>query len=245
MPEGEAHVVQDLQDIIRVFEALDDNMQLIQETQARIERRIRNAIQFRDRIDDARKGNVLASMKAVAQANLPDHASVQVRHGFLNTDLPLGPEHLYQQARKHGPAERDAIRNPQPDPAEEAYEQALEAFQARAQITGQKLAAYAEAMLGDRDWVRGSELHPASLDDFFAFERLSEIHVAFDGTFADRYEVEFTGERRQNVWLTFPDFILRRRGGEGMGTGFRNRSDGAPAQPSTAVAADRDEHRWN
>ncbi|MBK1698294.1 Wadjet anti-phage system protein JetA family protein [Rhodovibrio salinarum] len=245
--EGEAHVVQDLQDIVRVFEALDDNMQIIQDTQARIERRIRNAIQFRDRIEDARTGNVLASMKALAQAELPDDALVRVRHGFLHTELPVGPEHLYQQARKHGPAERDAIRDPEPDPAEDAYEQALELFQARAQVTSEKLAAYAEAALGERDWVRGSELSPVGLDDFFAFERLSEINVAFDGLFAEHYEVEFTGERAQNVWLTFPDFILRRRRVYEHATppAGTDHVSAVTTRPPSPVASEGDHQRWN
>jgi glutathione S-transferase len=150
-------------------------------------------------------------MRALSGTDLPADAPVPVRPVFLQTDLPVGPEHLYQQARKRAPAEREPVRDPEPDPAEEAYEAALEQFQERAHVTGEKLAAYAEAALGERDWVRGAELAPASLDAFFAFERLSEITVIFDGRFAEHYEVTFTGERASNAWLDFPDFILRRR----------------------------------
>lgn len=233
--EAEAHVIRDLQEVVRVFEALDDNIQLILDTQARIERRIRNAIRFRDRIEDARTGNVLASMRALASTDLPDEAPLPVGTRLLPVELPAGPEHLYQQARKHAPAEREPVRDPEPDPAEAAYEAALEAFQERVHVTGAKLAAYAEAVLGERDWVRGSELAPASLDEFFAFERLSEIPVVFDGLLAEHYAVAFTGERARNAWLDFPDFILQRRAPQGR-SGERAHASGPAAQAHQPMA---------
>ena len=209
--QAERLITKDLQDIVRVFEALDDHIRLIQDTQGRIERRIRNAVRFMDQIEESNTARLAEAIRKLGASGLADDAPVSVRTRFLDSDPPLGPRHLYQKAQRTPPPKRTPIEPKVEDAVVQAYEDALEAFQLRVHMTSQKLNGFAEQALGGRQEIKGSEIDPYTLDDFFAFERLSEINLIFDELLAGRYEVQFTGDWAENAWLQFPDFILRRR----------------------------------
>lgn len=212
--EAERALQDDLQAIVRVFEAIDDHLELIDAAEGRVQRRIGNTVRYIDRIAEARTGRIVEAMERLGALAVPDDAPVSAAHKLAGPELPLNADHLYQAARRRPALERKPIRKKPRDPALDRYTEALRAYEARAMLTPEKVAAFLERALGPADAVRGAEIAVNTLDDFFVFERLREFSFAFESRLAERYEVEILPGRVQNEWIDCPDFVIRRRAAE-------------------------------
>lgn len=207
---GREIVVEEIQTVLRVFDAVDDHVELIEDTNHRIERRIANTVRFMDRIAETKTERLALAIGMLGAWPQAYDVEVNVTPRVLSLDLPTGGGHLYQQSRRRPDIEAQKIRRPPVDPAFKAYRDALVAFQSRLAVTPAKLADYLERMLGTRAEMRGSEFQVETLDDFIAFERLRELPFLAGGALAGRYRVETAREMIENEWIRCPDFVVRR-----------------------------------
>jgi hypothetical protein len=203
-------VQDDLQTVVTVFQAIDDHLELIYNTQSRIERRVRNTVRYMDRISEVQTDRITRAIDQLGRTELADDAPVSVGHKFTTIRPAISEGNLYTPARKRSAPERRALSRRRKDPALEAFRRDLMAYHERARITPEKLAAYIERALGDRQAVAAADMPLATLDDFFLFERLRDLPFLAEGGFRHRYALELTGARFTSEWIACPDFRLRR-----------------------------------
>lgn len=208
--EALERIQNDLQTVVSVFQAIDDHLELIYSTQSRIERRVRNTVRYMDRISEIQTDRITRAIELLGDTGLTNDAPVSVGHKFITIRPAICEGNLYMPARKRGDPERKPLSQRQKDPALEAFRRDLMAYHERARITPNKLIAYIERALGDRQEIAAAEMPLETLDDFFLFERLRDLPYLADGAFRQRYELDLTGERLENEWIACPDFILRR-----------------------------------
>lgn len=138
--EDDAHgrdlVTGELQSILRVFDSLDDHLDLIEATKYRIERRITNTVRFMDRVSDTSSERLEAALKHLGESPDPDDAAIDVPPRVNLNTLPTGGQHLFLNARPRVEVGPQKVRRPPADPAIALYEKALAAYQARVRMAG-------------------------------------------------------------------------------------------------------------
>lgn len=192
-----------------MFDALDDHIDLIEETNRRVERRVRNTVRHMDRIMDADTEAIVAAIRAlgiVAAAHVPADAAP-----LLPRTMPLGPDHLFQNPRRRLPPERVPIRRSEPDPAFLAFQAALRDYHARITVNSSRMRAYLDDALADLPSIDASALPLRSLEDFAVFEQLRLLPWLEGGALAREFAVELLpGARFENEWIACPAFRIRR-----------------------------------
>lgn len=208
---AEATILSELQSIIRLLQSVSEHLDLIDTTQLRIDRRMRNTIRYMDRIEVSRTDRIRHAIEGIGQTPQALDEPLSIAHRLISFDMPRDRSHLFTTARRDAEIMPNAIRKPEPDPILEAYTAAIRDYEVRSLITPEKLIGFVEKSLGDRTEIAASEIAIDSLDDFFVFERLREIPFMFDGTLNERYHVIFPPRRIQNQWIDCPDFVIRRQ----------------------------------
>ena len=137
VPTGSAIVSDELRQVVWVFDALDDHIDLIEETNRRVERRVRNTVRHMDRIMDADTEAIAAAMRALGAVTAA-HVSAEAAP-LLPRTVPLGPDHLFQNQRRRLPPERIPIRRNEPDPAFLAFQAALRDYRARITVNSSRM----------------------------------------------------------------------------------------------------------
>ncbi|MBR0668508.1 hypothetical protein GXW71_29415 [Roseomonas hellenica] len=211
--EGRMIITVELQQVVKVFEALDEHLDLIEDTNRRVERRVRNTVRHMERIMDANTEAVVAALEALGKHEGQDVPTASLP--FMPETVPTGPNHLYQSARRRSPPERMPVRRPQPDPAFLAFQAALRDYRGRMAISSIQIRRYLErAVIGDRV-TAAEDLPLQTLDDFAVFERLRVLPWLEGGALAGEYMVDTLPDAIfENEWITCPAFRIRRRSKE-------------------------------
>jgi hypothetical protein len=208
--DAEGLIVQELRTIIGVFERIGEYLEIIEDTNQRLESRISNTLRFMDRISGLHTERVIEALARVG--SLPGGNSVElaIPHNVLAETPVIGREDLYHHKRPRAPLKPQKIRRREPDPAFFAYRAALDGYRARTVITAARMATYLNFAMGDRREARAAELPIRSLDEFFIFERLRSLQQIEDGALSGHFEIEFRPETFANEWISCPDFRIRR-----------------------------------
>ena len=218
--EAREAIYSELTEASGVFERIGDHLDMIEETNQRLELRISNTVRFMDRIAETRTERAMEALKLVGRFAAALDVELDVPHGFISAETVVGRDVLYQQKRRAGPIGPQKIRRMAPDPAAIAYRRALDTYRARANPSPRRIAAWLDAAMGERHEIEARELPLESLDDFFVFERLRDLCHVGDGALASLYTVEVTpGQSFQSDWINCPHFRIRRRRTVHVGAG--------------------------
>jgi hypothetical protein len=211
---NEAAALQMIQDdlsvIIQVFVMVDDHLDLIERTNARIERRIRNIIHFLDRMGDDQTGVFIDASRGLGRNGKKSETELPVSIGLLNKPAPIDAASLYRARAKPRPTEPTVARRKVPDPALVAYEMAKEAYSERVRVTPAKVRTFLDAQMGARSCIAGSEMRIETLDDFFVFERLPEIRTRFPNDLSEVRVERIDAGVIDNQWIRCADFRVYR-----------------------------------
>lgn len=210
---GEQMVLDDLAEIIRIFESTEGHLAAIDATAARIEKRILTAARYMDRAGRETESRIVEAMKAVARA-AAGTTGISVRTALVNRNLPIGPAHIPTPRRERAPIAKSAVRELPPDPAFAAYREAKAEYSRRTRVTPESLLAFVEKQLKGRTEVRGNEIVIATVDDFVPFQRLRELPTIFDGAIARKFEFTPIDGLVENEWITCQNFVIRRTRGQ-------------------------------
>ncbi len=203
-------VTQELRMVIAVFDRIGDYLDVIEATNQRLERRISNTVRFMDRIAETRTERVIEALERIGGLACDPSMELDLPHTLVPDESAIGREDLYQYKRAKDPIKPQKIQRQKPDPAFLAYRKELDAYRARTVVTAAKMAAYLESVLGERRDARAAELRLSSLDDFFVFERLRNLHQLDDGKLSASYQIELLPGIFENEWIACPDFRVRR-----------------------------------
>lgn len=200
----------ELEDVYRVFDSVDRQLDIITETQARIETRINTIVRYMDRHDGGIVDRVTQSIRALSVAPLDSRDDVLVNHRLVTYTRAVGGNDLYTPRPPKKPLDRTLVEKAPPDPAFERYQEEKARYAALVTVTPNRIKAFAEEVLADRASIKGSEIRILNIEDFVAFQRLREIQYVFDGYLSQRYRVTPLDAVAENDWLMFYDFILER-----------------------------------
>jgi len=207
---GRDTVVGELHAILKVFNAVDDHIELIESTNQRIERRITNTVRFMDRIAESRTERLLLALRRLGESPAPLNGDVDVLPRIVLADPPTSGAHLYQSARQQAEIGPQKLKRAAIDPAVHAFRKAVLAFQDRTTMTPTKVAAYLERALAGRAELDAAAFPIQTIDDFLAFERLREIPSMADGVLARAYALVPAPGLVENDWIRCANFVVRR-----------------------------------
>lgn len=211
--QGEQMVLDDLAEIIRIFESTEGHLAAIDATAARIEKRILTAARYMERAGSQSEARIIEAMKALARTSA-GVAGISVRPPLLNRRMPLGPAHIPTPRREKPPIARSQVRELPPDPAFAAYRAEKAAYSRRTSVTPESMLAFVERQLRGRTEVRGSDIVIEGVDDFVPFQRLRELPTMFEGVLARRFELIPLDGLVENEWITCQNFVIRRTRGQ-------------------------------
>ncbi|MGE5504317.1 MAG: Wadjet anti-phage system protein JetA family protein [Actinomycetota bacterium] len=207
---AEARIRRELQDVHHVFETIDRQLDVIAETQVRIERKIHTIVRYMDRHDGGAIDRATRAIRALGRTGLPLDAEVWSDPHILLLDPLLGGDILYTQRQGRREIERSRFREVPMDPALEAFRKAKLDYARRVAVSPQRMRDFLAKVLDGRDSILGSEIEVITVDDFIVFQRLRDVPFMFDGLLAKHYTVTPLERRAANEWLDFPDFQIAR-----------------------------------
>lgn len=205
---AEAVILSRLEDIHRVFDAIDDQLQSIEETQSRISERIQTTIRFMDRHVDSVAGRITRAVTALANCPLDKDDFVPGNDHLLNSPGILAPYHLYEYKEVKKPIGQTRLHIIPDDPAVVAMSEAKKVYFDRVKITVERMRAFAHKVLDDRESIKGSDIKIETVDDFIRFQRLREIKTMSDRALAHEFDIVHLPDTVENEWMIFQDFIL-------------------------------------
>lgn len=199
----------DLMLIAEVFSAVDDHLDMIERTNSRIERRLRNIARFLDRMGDDRTGAFVAAARALGQSRLSADHPLPVAAPILDEPSPVDAASLYRARAKPRITPKVVARRKERDPAMVRFEMEKRIYGERARITPEKVRAYLARQLVGRTRMPGSAMTIETLDDFFVFERLLFVHQQFGDRLPEIEVRPLRGALVDNEWIACPDFEVR------------------------------------
>lgn len=206
--EARSMVIDDLRTIIRVFSGIDDYLEVIEDTNRRVETKVRNTIRFLDSMRESNTDVLEAVLRKAGAA--PDDLSMPC-DATSGTGLPEGSTHLFAANAKRPEIQPTQIQRPRKTDAQRAHEAAILSYQERSRVQPDRIDAYLREHIEGRGTVEGKELPINSLDDFFVFERLRSLDY-LGGRLSDDWEIADCPGTVENDWIICRNFMIRPRG---------------------------------
>lgn len=200
----------ELHDVYRLFDTIDRHLEVISETQQRIERKIHTIVRYMDRHDGGAVERATAAIRALGATGVRMETDVPTDPCLLLLDPLLGGDILYNRRQVSRGIDRSMVRETHPDPAFEAFRLAKLDYARQVTVSPQRVRAFLNRILEGRDSVTGSEISVETVDDFIVFQRLRDVPFMFDGALARDFSVTPLNRRACNSWLDFPDFTVTR-----------------------------------
>jgi hypothetical protein len=207
---AEKAIRDELQDIYRLFDNIDRHLDIIGDTQMRIERKIHTIVRYMDRHDGGAVERVTRAIRALGATGADHSAEIRADPHLLGLSPLLGGDLLYMPKAPRTDIARSRVAEEPPDPAYAALREAKLDYARRVAVSPQKIRDFLDRVFDGRDSVTAADILVASVDDFFVFQRLRELPFMFDGILARDYLVTPSGGRAGNEWLDYPDFTVTR-----------------------------------
>jgi len=179
-----------------------------------MERRLRNTVRHLERVSAADTGPVAEAMLVLGRVGAENVSPGPLR--LLLPCVPFGPAHLFQKARCRKSPARRAIHVSTPDSAFLAFQAALLAYQERMDANPERIRTYLESALSVRGRKTAADLPLTTLDDFVAFHRLTMLGWLDDPSLSRDFTLELLDGRFSSDWIACSDFVIRRKGTEGI-----------------------------
>lgn len=204
---GRQAVINDVRTIISIFENIDAYLEVIEETNRRVETRIRNTIRFLESIRESQIDKLSRMMREIADLNRDD---VPFADGMLQTSLPDGPGNLFQQAERRAEIQPNTVQVAKKTPERVAYEAAVIGYRQRVQKSPDQVGSYLDEQVGKASSKLASELRIDNLDDFFAFQQIRNLTLMVGGPLAQKWRITELDGRLTNAWIECQNFEISR-----------------------------------
>lgn len=207
---AEQAILHELQEVYRVFDGIDRQLDVITETQLRIERKIQTVVRYMDRHDGGAIERATQALQKLGGAGIDPAGEIPIDPYLFILDPLLGGDILYTQRAPKRAIGRSRLREVPIDPALQAFHRAKLDYAKRVAVSPKRIQDFLVRVLEGRTAIRGSEIPVEGVDDFVVFQRLRDVPFMFDGLLAREFQVTLLERRAANEWLDFPDFEIRR-----------------------------------
>lgn len=206
--QARKQIISDIRQVLRVFENLDSYLQIIDETNARVELKIRNTVRFLDQIAEANTDALERVMETLGGLEIDEIATPAPDSTYI---VPIGNMHLFMPPEQKPEIAPHEIRKPEKSEAMIAYEQSLLAYKQRVMSNPDKIASYLEEHVGDKHELMGDELPLDTLDDFIIFERIRSQGFVATSVLRSKWATEIVPGRIKNDWISCRKFKVVRK----------------------------------
>lgn len=209
-------VMDDIQYLVRSFELVDRRLAKIDQFRARLEERVAETVRYLDKTTPGMRNRVAAVLEQfgalgpAATERLGDFPSPPT---LLNHHI-LAPNSIRTTVRRRTQLSGQILRDAAVSDDVIAKSRALTQYMARRRVTPEKVVAYLERHLAQREEVTAQEMTIETVEDYVAFTHvkyLSKLGGKGNGL-AARYVVTPIGEPCRNHWLECGGFVVKRRG---------------------------------
>lgn len=207
LEDAEANIVESLHTISEVFSSIDSHIDMIDATNARIERRLLNINRFLIRMGDDQTGQFIELAKRLGKSDISSKQTLDVPYNVLEVVPHFDKGSLYKVRAPRKIPPPVVARKRQKDPALVAYEIAKRHYIDRARVNPERVRRFLNEKMGGQQIVRASKINLSTLDEFFIFERLLIIKTIFPDDLKDVDVRRIDGIVR-NEWITCPDFEI-------------------------------------
>lgn len=208
---------QDLQDIYRCFQRIDEIMQKIEHYRCTMTRRTREALQYAMSTPVSHAQNLDEIIQKVAAAKPAEDDTVPVP-STLYRDEYLSSGRGYRPRRVSAAAEILPVVKGVIPQKDIEFNRLMDAYYHRRAENKDRLRDLIERYLGEKDSITTDDIDVNNLDDFIAFLQLRDLlHDAVppSGTFyelLEDYEVDVDESKvTENKYVVAPQLIVRRR----------------------------------
>lgn len=208
--EAEEVIRRELAEIYHTFDNIDRHLDIIDETNARIERRVHTVIRYMDRDNSGMLDSATRALAALGTADVELERDVPIPPRLLILERPLGLDNLFVSRAPKSTIGKTRYRETPPDPAVVAFEKAKEEFARRMTISPTRIEAFLDRVMEGRDQIDATDIVIDNIDDFVVFQRLREVDLMFDGLLARKYRVDRSHELVANDWVEFSNFKIQR-----------------------------------
>jgi len=208
-------VMDDIRYLVRSFELVDRRLAKIDQFRARLEDRVAETVRYLDKTTPGMRNRVATLLERFGE--LGQAATAQYEDALspptLLTHHIVSPNSIRVTARRRSVLTGQVLRDAAVSPEVIAKSRALTQYIARRRVTPEKIMAYLERHLVQKDKVEAQEMTIETVEDYVAFTHVK--HLARLGgkghALAARYVVTPTDEPCRNRWLECAGFVVTRR----------------------------------
>lgn len=210
--QARSDVLSEIESIQRVFDNISSYLEVVEQSSARLERRVHNTIMNMDRFDAASTARVASAIRAIRDSQAPPDAEIQVPSGALDLTGVAGPRSLFNRREPERSSSRRALVRPERNEQYEAMRRLLAEYRAKANVTPADVAAFLDRVMGDRDFIEAIDIPVNDLETFFIYERMRIVLRANMDGINERFLIRQLGGVCDNEWLATENFLVERAG---------------------------------
>ncbi|WP_305857790.1 Wadjet anti-phage system protein JetA family protein [Balneatrix alpica] len=187
--EAQNRVHQHISRILRIFESIDQRLQIIDEFRFRLEKRVADTVRYMDKTTPGMAARLQRLISAVAQ--LPEERIPCV--DTLDQPAFIAPRSIRVPPKRRPPPAPRVIQQVQIDPEVLALRERFKAYKARREVSAEKVDFYLQEQLLGRRQLQANEFSINSIEDFICFSYVR--HLAALGKtgkgLAANYRIQF------------------------------------------------------
>jgi hypothetical protein len=199
-------VTDDIMRIIQVFDNIDPYLDIIEQTNRRIEQKIRNTVRFLDEIESVNIEDIERVIERLG--SLSETTDINTFSGQYLGETPIGSVHLFNPPNIREDIIPQQITIKEKSPARLKYELACINYRDRTQATPSKIETYLRKSMGSKTEIMGSELPIKNLDDFFTFSALPNLEFINAGELRGQWTIKLLPTYIENEWILRRDFVI-------------------------------------
>ncbi|MBT3146416.1 Wadjet anti-phage system protein JetA family protein [Neptunomonas phycophila] len=185
--DAEAMVHTHINRIIRIFDSVDKRLDSIDDFRYRLEKRVADTVRYMDKTTPGMASRLSRVIAELAKRDeLPVIDTIE-EVGFIN------PSSIRSPIRRRIVAEPTVIRQQQIDPKVVELRELFKAFKERREVKVERIDAYLERHLSDKDSIKAEEFSIDTIEDYICFSYIR--HLASLGKkakkTADMFKIEF------------------------------------------------------
>lgn len=187
--DAEARVHQHINRIIRIFESVDQRLAIIDDFRYRLEKRVSDTVRYMDKTTPGMASRLSRVISEIARKDGREIPRIKT----LETVGFLAPGSVRSPVKRKTPAEPRVITRQEIDPKVLQLRQLFKEYKERREVKVDRIEAYLERHLLDKDQVMAAEFEIDSIEDYICFSYIR--HLKSLGKKAkktsDRYQIAF------------------------------------------------------
>jgi hypothetical protein len=188
--------------IEKIFSSLETFIQIIDEFNSKIERRIRNTVKYINEINNLDSDNIIKALEIIQSKN---HENVKFNE--LITSLPENKHLLFKNKNKKIDYKPTQIKKSQKSQETIKLEKEILDYFNNTNITAKKLDDFLSERV-EKISIKGRDIPIKSLKDFYIFERIRSVEYIEGGILKNRWSVKLLNNVIKNDWIECQDFVI-------------------------------------